>query len=95
MNDINMEQGIIKVIGKGNKERLVRIGLKTQKALWGYLARRGSNSDTVWIGKDNMPFTATGPVAMQNARCNPRLVFPMPVLPAMATYSPLLAGKMS
>jgi site-specific recombinase XerD len=60
MNDINMEQGIIRVIGKGDKERLVRIGLKTQKALWGYVARRGSNSDTVWLGKDNMPFTATG-----------------------------------
>ena len=60
MNDINMEQGIIRVMGKGNKERLVRIGLKTQKALWGYVARRDSNSDTVWLGKDNMPFTATG-----------------------------------
>ncbi|MFC1989612.1 tyrosine-type recombinase/integrase [Chloroflexota bacterium] len=55
MADINMEQGIIRVIGKGNKERLVRIGLKTQKALWGYIARRNSNSDIVWLGKDNMP----------------------------------------
>jgi len=33
MTDINMEQGIIRVVGKGNKERLVRIVLKTQKAL--------------------------------------------------------------
>jgi len=60
MTDINMEQGIIRVLGKGNKEMLVRIGLKTQKALWGYVARRDSNSDVVWLGKDNMPFTATG-----------------------------------
>ncbi|MFC2051562.1 tyrosine-type recombinase/integrase [Chloroflexota bacterium] len=60
MTDINMEQGIIRVIGKGNKERLVRIGLQTQKALWGYIAQRNSNSDIVWLGKDNMPFTATG-----------------------------------
>ncbi len=28
-----IETGIIKVIGKGNKERLVRIGLKTQKVM--------------------------------------------------------------
>jgi len=60
MTDINMEQGIIKVIGKGNKERLVRIGLKTQKALWGYVARQGSNIEHVWIAKKNQPFTATG-----------------------------------
>ena len=33
LSDINVEKGIIRVIGKGNKERLVRIGLKTQKAL--------------------------------------------------------------
>ncbi|MFC2052417.1 tyrosine-type recombinase/integrase, partial [Chloroflexota bacterium] len=60
MTDINMEQGIIRVTGKGNKERLVRIGLKTQKALWGCIARRGSNSDYIWIGRENNPFTATG-----------------------------------
>ena len=29
MSDINMEQGIIKVVGKGDKERLARIGIKT------------------------------------------------------------------
>jgi len=60
MSDINVERGIIKVIGKGNKERLVRIGLKTQKALWGYLARRNSNTDYIWIGRENEPFTANG-----------------------------------
>jgi len=60
MSDINMEQGIIKVVGKGNKERPVRISLKTQKALWGHITRLDSNSDIVWLGKDNMPFTATG-----------------------------------
>ncbi|MFC2013130.1 tyrosine-type recombinase/integrase [Chloroflexota bacterium] len=60
LSDINVEKGIIKVIGKGNKERLVRIGLKTQKALWSYLARRDSNIDHVWIGRENELFTATG-----------------------------------
>ena len=60
LSDINVERGIIKVIGKGNKERLVRIGLKTQKALWSYLARRDSNMDHVWLRKENQPLTATG-----------------------------------
>lgn len=60
ISDINVEKGIIRVIGKGNKERLVRIGLKTQKALWNYLARRDSDLDYVWIGRDNAPFTVDG-----------------------------------
>lgn len=46
-SDINMEQGIIKVTGKGDKERLVRIGIKTQKALWNYLAHRPVEVDYV------------------------------------------------
>jgi site-specific recombinase XerD len=60
MSDINVERGIIRVIGKGDKERLVRIGFKTQKALWSYLARRDSHIDYAWIGRENQPFTATG-----------------------------------
>jgi site-specific recombinase XerD len=60
MSDINMEQGIIRVIGKGNKERLVRIGLKTQKALWNYLAHRPVDVDHVWLGRENAPFTVDG-----------------------------------
>jgi site-specific recombinase XerD len=60
MSDINMEQGIIKVIGKGDKERLVRIGIKTQKALWNYLAHRLVDVDHVWLGRNNAPFTVDG-----------------------------------
>ena len=60
MSDINMEQGIIKVVGKGDKERLVRIGIKTQKALWNYLAHRPVDVDHVWLGRDNAPFTVDG-----------------------------------
>jgi len=60
MSYINVERGIIRVIGKGNKERLVRIGLKTQKALWRYLARRDSDIEYLWISRENQPFTATG-----------------------------------
>ncbi|MFC1984531.1 tyrosine-type recombinase/integrase [Chloroflexota bacterium] len=34
ISDISKDKDIIKVVGKGNKERYVRIGVKTQKALW-------------------------------------------------------------
>ena len=60
MSDINIERGIIRVIGKGNKERLVRIGLKTQKTLWSYFTRKYSDTEHVWISNDNQPFTVTG-----------------------------------
>jgi len=60
IGDINMEQGIIRVVGKGNKERLVRIGLKTQKALWNYLARRNNDTDFIWLREDNEPLAANG-----------------------------------
>jgi site-specific recombinase XerD len=59
LSDINVEKGIIRVIGKGGKERLVRIGIKTQKALWSYSTRRDTNIDHVWVSRDNQPFTAT------------------------------------
>jgi site-specific recombinase XerD len=55
LSDLNLEKSIIRVLGKGNKERLVRIGLKTQKALWAYLARRNSNVDSIWLNGDCRP----------------------------------------
>jgi len=69
MSDINMEQGIIKVTGKGDKERLVRIGIKTQKALWNYLAHRPVDADHVWLGRDNAPFTVDGIAQMVRNLC--------------------------
>ncbi len=60
LSDINIERGIIKVIGKGNKERLVRIGLKTQKALWNYLARRDSDLGHIWLANDDESLAANG-----------------------------------
>jgi site-specific recombinase XerD len=37
LGDVNSEKGHIKVLGKGAKERVVRIGKTTQKALWRYM----------------------------------------------------------
>ena len=58
LEDINMERNIIKINGKGNKERFVRIGVKTQKALWNYMAHRPVDNEHVWQGKDNNKMAA-------------------------------------
>ena len=43
LDDVNTSNGNIKVMGKGNKERMVRIGKVAQKALWCYLMHRPDN----------------------------------------------------
>ena len=60
LSDIDIERGIIKIVGKGNKERYARIGVKTQKALWNYLAHRPVEKEYVWLGKGNCKMTADG-----------------------------------
>lgn len=39
MSDVNLDDGLLKVYGKGRKERVVPIGAKVQRALWKYLQR--------------------------------------------------------
>ena len=41
LNSLNLELGIARVIGKGDKERVVPVGDKAKLALSGYLERRG------------------------------------------------------
>jgi len=38
-DNVNLEDGMVKVFGKGSKERFVPIGAKVQKILWKYLQR--------------------------------------------------------
>jgi site-specific recombinase XerD len=48
IDDVNVNNGSVLVRhGKGNKQRVVRIGVKAQKALWKYIAlyRHGNNSN--------------------------------------------------
>lgn len=39
LSDVNVDEGLLKVYGKGNKERVVPIGARVQRALWKYLQR--------------------------------------------------------
>ena len=39
LNNVWLEEGVIKVLGKGNKERLIPIGKQVQRCLWRYINR--------------------------------------------------------
>ena len=72
MSDIDFERGIIKTNGKGSKERFARIGVKTQKVLWNYLAHRPKDAEYVWLGKDNNKM-ATDSIAQMIRKLGKRL----------------------
>ena len=54
-NDIDLDQGIIRVLGKGRRERVVPIGHKTVQAVDRYLRARAKHRDAgsgwLWLGK--------------------------------------------
>jgi site-specific recombinase XerD len=56
LDDIDRDRGRIHVVGKGAKERVVRIGATAQKALWKYLVYRPDNRfKEVWLTEEGKP----------------------------------------
>ncbi len=53
-NDVDLNRGQLRVLGKGRRERLLSIGRKTVRALDRYLRRRGQRRDSdlrwLWLG---------------------------------------------
>ena len=65
LEDIDTERGWIKVRGKGDKERVVRIGTTAQKALWRYLMYRADNvTSALWLTEEGTAFKSDGIQAM-------------------------------
>ena len=60
ISDIDLQRGIIRVRGKGSKERLVRMGLSTQKALWQYMALRNNSMPFLWVNRSSVKQEANG-----------------------------------
>lgn len=65
LEDIQIDEGLLKVLGKGKKERIVPIGNKAQKALQGYLFRyrhdpAHSGIDNVFLSVYGTPMTENG-----------------------------------
>ena len=57
-----LEDGIAKVLGKGNKERMIPIGKQLQRILWHYIDRcrpepNTTNNDFVFLTKAGRPLT--------------------------------------
>lgn len=57
---IDLQEGIIKVMGKGQKERFVKIGLSTRLAINQYLLRRTDNLPALWLTEERRPITWQG-----------------------------------
>jgi site-specific recombinase XerD len=61
ISDIDQERGHIRVLGKGSKERMVRIGKTAQRALWHYLVYRPENGKKeLWLTEEGKPLTDPG-----------------------------------
>ena len=56
--DFNNET--IRIMGKGSKERFVRIGKKAQKAILRYLLMRNDDYPNVWLTEERTPMTLKG-----------------------------------
>jgi site-specific recombinase XerD len=62
IDNVWLEEGQIKVLGKGNKERLVPIGKQIRKLLWCYITQCRSeparpNLDNLFLTRDGRPLT--------------------------------------
>ena len=81
MKDLNVETGLIKIMGKGAKERTVRIGLTTRKTLLRYLRFRDDRYAELWQTEERRPLTRNGMqiaivrlckrAEVKDARCGP------------------------
>jgi len=81
LSDIDMDRETIRVMGKGAKERIVRVSKKTQKALLRYLLMREDNYPCLWVSEERRPMTFWGIELMvrnlghragiQGVRCSP------------------------
>jgi integrase/recombinase XerC len=58
--DMNFDRETIKVMGKGAKERVVRIGKTAQKALLRYLLMRQDDYPCLWVTEEGKPLTHWG-----------------------------------
>jgi len=60
LHHIDLDKETIRVMGKGAKERIVRIGKNTQKALLRYLLVRKDDYPCLWITEERKPMSKAG-----------------------------------
>ena len=84
--DLHLEDGYVRVTGKGSKERMVPLGSRVRKALWQYIARyrpepEHPGIDAVFLNHDGTPMKPEGVYRMivnrgkqahiEGVRCSP------------------------
>jgi len=62
LGNLRLEEGMLKVLGKGNKERLIPIGKQVQRLLWRYIDRyrpepATANCGFVFLTREGRPLT--------------------------------------
>jgi site-specific recombinase XerD len=68
LGDVDLDAGLIRVIGKGGKVRFLAIGAKSVKAIDRYLRmRRGEAAEALWLGPRG-PMTPSGIAQMVERR---------------------------
>jgi site-specific recombinase XerD len=71
-HDVDLEHGLVRVMGKGGRERMLPLGSRTVKAMDRYLRAREERPDAhrqlLWLGKYG-PMTAGGIAQMLKRRC--------------------------
>ena len=60
LDDVDLENGILKVKGKGDKERHVPFGKTAAKALWQYLRLRRDKYREIWLTEEKRPMQSRG-----------------------------------
>lgn len=73
VRDLHLEEGYIRVCGKGGKERIVPVGAKVSKALWRYLAQyrpepAHADVENVFLSRDGRPMKGEA-IYRMIARC--------------------------
>lgn len=58
--DVDISEGIIKIIGKGRKERWVRIGQIARRVLFKYISMCRDDLDCLWVTEEGKPLTKDG-----------------------------------
>jgi site-specific recombinase XerD len=60
LSDINLDTGLITVMGKGKKERTVKFGKVTKQALGRYILHRTDDYDCLWVTEEQIPMRLYG-----------------------------------
>lgn len=81
VDDLDFDRGIIRIMGKGARERIVAIQQRTQKALLQYLLSRKDRHRCVWVSEERHPLTHWGieqmihklgkQAGLNDVRCSP------------------------